>query len=106
MDRLSGAMPADKVGAMRRSFRRWRRAGMGLALTFGIPLSTASGGLAGEPARASAEQLNLGRELFLREWKPNDPRCHGGDGLGPLYNEASCVACHSQGGTGGRGRMG
>jgi CxxC motif-containing protein (DUF1111 family) len=44
-----------------------------------------------------------GKELFDREWIPNDPRSHAGDGLGPLFNETSCVACHNQGGRGGAG---
>jgi CxxC motif-containing protein (DUF1111 family) len=39
----------------------------------------------------------------MREWVPGDSRSHGGDGLGPLYNERSCVACHSLGGPGGAG---
>lgn len=47
-----------------------------------------------------------GREIFLREWLPNDPRSHGGDGLGPVFNETSCVACHNQGGVGGSGSEG
>ena len=32
-----------------------------------------------------------GRELFGREWVPGDPRSHGGDGLGPLYNETALI---------------
>src|SRR5579863_653275 len=44
-----------------------------------------------------------GREIFLREWIPNDPRSHGGDGLGPVFNDTSCVSCHNQGGVGGSG---
>ena len=28
---------------------------------------------------------------------------HGGDGLGPVFNDSSCVACHNQGGIGGGG---
>lgn len=44
-----------------------------------------------------------GREIFLREWIPNDPRSHGGDGLGPVFNDTSCVSCHNQGGVGGGG---
>jgi len=44
-----------------------------------------------------------GSELFSREWLPNDPRSHGGDGLGPMFNDSSCVACHNQGGVGGAG---
>ena len=27
---------------------------------------------------------------------------HGGDGLGPVYNDSSCVACHNSGGNGGQ----
>src|SRR5438445_13040115 len=56
-----------------------------------------------EPKTASAEDLALGRKLFLREWLPNDPRSHGGDGLGPVFNDTSCVACHNLGGPGGGG---
>src|SRR5947199_335690 len=48
-------------------------------------------------------QVALGRELFQRQWLPNDPRSRGGDGLGPLYNATSCVACHNEGGPGGAG---
>jgi CxxC motif-containing protein (DUF1111 family) len=44
-----------------------------------------------------------GRELFEREWLPGDSRAHGGDGLGPVYNDSSCVACHNLGATGGAG---
>jgi CxxC motif-containing protein (DUF1111 family) len=41
--------------------------------------------------------------LFFREWMPDDPRSHGGDGLGPVFNDSSCVACHNLGGAGGGG---
>jgi CxxC motif-containing protein (DUF1111 family) len=57
-------------------------------------------------ARADApasERQAEGRELFLREWMPRDSRSHGGDGLGPVYNDTSCVACHNAGGPGGGG---
>ena len=57
-----------------------------------------------EPSRPFREQLKLGLDLFTHEWQPSDPLCHGGDGLGPVYNETSCVACHGQGGVGGVGR--
>lgn len=43
----------------------------------------------------------VGRSLFMHDWTPNDPLCAGGDGLGPVYNATSCVACHKQGGVGG-----
>ena len=45
----------------------------------------------------------VGRELFERVWVMDDPRSHGGDGLGPVFNGSSCVACHHLGGTGGAG---
>ncbi len=53
------------------------------------------------PAKASARVD--GHELFTREWLPSDARAHGGDGLGPVFNDSSCVACHNQGGAGGAG---
>ena len=46
-----------------------------------------------------------GRELFVKVWEPGKPSPIGGDGLGPLYNEKSCVGCHHLGGTGGAGAM-
>ena len=51
-----------------------------------------------DPALAEA-----GAKLFKHEWTPHDPLANGGDGLGPVYNANSCVACHSQGGVGGSG---
>ncbi len=51
---------------------------------------------------ASAATREAGRELFEHEWQPNDPLAHG-DGLGPVFNAKSCVACHFQGGVGGAG---
>jgi RNA polymerase sigma factor (sigma-70 family) len=53
--------------------------------------------------RLAREERGRGAILFSKEWMPNDPRSHGGDGLGPVYNEASCVACHGLGGAGGAG---
>jgi len=54
------------------------------------------------PKVVSAESVAGGRELFNHEWKVNDPLTKG-DGLGPVFNATSCVACHSQGGAGGGG---
>src|SRR5262245_21467015 len=51
---------------------------------------------------ASAKEKAAGRALFEHEWQPNDPLA-GGDGLGPVFNARSCVACHFQGGVGGGG---
>ena len=46
-----------------------------------------------------------GRDLFLHKWTPGDPLAAGGDGLGPVFNASSCVACHQQGGIGGSGSL-
>jgi CxxC motif-containing protein (DUF1111 family) len=39
----------------------------------------------------------------MKVWEPGKPSPSGGDGLGPLYNETSCAACHRLGGIGGGG---
>src|SRR5258708_29472009 len=57
----------------------------------------------GNQEKPAAAAIAIGREIFLREWLPNDPRSHGGDGLGPVFNDTSCVACHNLGGAGGGG---
>jgi RNA polymerase sigma factor (sigma-70 family) len=44
-----------------------------------------------------------GEMLFAREWVPHDRMAKDGDGLGPLYNETSCMACHGLGSPGGAG---
>jgi CxxC motif-containing protein (DUF1111 family) len=62
------------------------------------------GGLARADSKAQKpDSVAVGYEIFNREWLPNDPRSHGGDGLGPVYNDTSCVACHNSGGSGGAG---
>jgi CxxC motif-containing protein (DUF1111 family) len=53
-----------------------------------------------DPAMAKA-----GEELFLHDWTANDPLSPDGDGVGPVFNATSCVACHSQGGVGGSGGL-
>ncbi len=56
------------------------------------------------PAGAVRERAS-GRELFERNWVKDDPRGHGGDGLGPVFNAQSCVDCHNLGGPGGAGGL-
>ncbi len=58
-----------------------------------------------KPVQDGAGQgdVRLGRELFSHPWVPGDRRSHGGDGLGPVFNERSCAGCHHQGGPGGGG---
>jgi CxxC motif-containing protein (DUF1111 family) len=52
-----------------------------------------------------ATEADAGKVLFNHEWVPNDPLSPGGDGLGPVYNASSCIACHNQGGPGGGGDL-
>lgn len=54
-----------------------------------------------EPSASAAAKAG-GEMLFEHEWTANDPLAHG-DGLGPVFNANSCVACHFQGGVGGGG---
>jgi CxxC motif-containing protein (DUF1111 family) len=74
-----------------------------------LGLSLAAGqGIGGGSARADSKAVKpdpvaVGAEIFNREWVAADPRSHGGDGLGPVYNDSSCVACHNAGGSGGAG---
>jgi len=53
--------------------------------------------------RSTRDELARGELLFAKEWLPNDPMSPGGDGLGPVYNDTSCVACHGLGAPGGAG---
>jgi CxxC motif-containing protein (DUF1111 family) len=55
------------------------------------------------PGPVQRRKIEAGRELFSRQWVPGDQRSKGGDGLGPVYNERSCLNCHDQGGPGGSG---
>jgi CxxC motif-containing protein (DUF1111 family) len=82
-----------------KSMARRIRLGAGLLLWGLVAGSLAS---AAESDAAEA-RIARGRSLFLREWVPGEPSGPAGDGLGPVYNETSCVACHSQGGAGGGG---
>ena len=51
----------------------------------------------------SAEpSVELGKELFIRDWSKHKPE--RGDGLGPMFNAKSCVECHEVGGIGGAGK--
>jgi CxxC motif-containing protein (DUF1111 family) len=49
------------------------------------------------------EQVQRGREIFLKRWKEADFLSASGDGLGPVYNARSCAECHGIGGPGGAG---
>ena len=86
------------------AFRSIAPMGWGLLAGFALVAPSISRLEAAEPDKPVSAAV--GRELFAREWFPNDPRSHGGDGLGPVFNDSSCVACHNQGGPGGAGAVG
>ena len=56
----------------------------------------------GGPGKSDVRAVAAGRDLFNHDWTVGDP-LSSGDGLGPVFNATSCVACHSQGGPGGGG---
>ena len=56
-------------------------------------------------SESSAELTAEGKTLFVHEWEVRDSLSSGGDGLGPVFNAKSCVACHFQGGVGGGGDL-
>ena len=64
--------------------------------------SWATLGLAASRTERS-EGDSKGSELFHHNWRIHDALSLKGDGLGPVYNATSCVACHFQGGSGGAG---
>jgi CxxC motif-containing protein (DUF1111 family) len=84
--------------------RVWRRLGVGILVLLaswalwvlfpGVPVLRAP--------HASFQIKEAGLTIFEHEWKQGDPLARG-DGLGPVFNERSCTACHFQGGVGGGG---
>ena len=72
---------------------------LGLAILFG----TVGLAVAFFSQGPSPEEIAAGRMLFIHQFTPNDRLCGDGDGLGPVFNERSCVACHFLGGVGGAG---
>ncbi len=81
----------------------WNRWQWGLCLAGALLVSWGLNLAADVLSRPSPEQIAQGRELFVHEWTVNDPLSPAGDGLGPVFNANSCVACHFQGGVGGAG---
>ena len=53
--------------------------------------------------RITPAKIVAGKMLFEHPWTVDDELSPQGDGLGPVFNDVSCVACHFQGGTGGAG---
>jgi len=92
------------------AFRLKHSAACGAVTVFGTVSLAIATNAADEPAQQRTLAVSVatksaidGAEIFTREWIPGDQRSHGGDGLGPVFNDSSCVACHNQGGTGGAG---
>jgi CxxC motif-containing protein (DUF1111 family) len=69
--------------------------------------STSTSATAPRPGRRTdttvSRAYSEARALFQKVWQPGEPSPAGGDGLGPLFNENSCVGCHHLGGVGGAG---
>jgi mono/diheme cytochrome c family protein len=82
---------------------RVRRAWVFAGILGAFALFGPVGSRAGDGGKPDEDRRAQGRELFEREWLSGDSRTHGGDGLGPVYNDSSCIACHNLGGTGGGG---
>src|SRR5690349_15342934 len=93
---MPGARSAVSLGGMLGRIR--------VCVAIGSALAAVGGrAQAGDAGAARPDSVALGYEIFNREWLPDDPRSHGGVGLGPVYNDTSCVACHNSGGSGGAG---
>jgi CxxC motif-containing protein (DUF1111 family) len=58
-----------------------------------------------KPVPVDETMARAGEILFKHVWTPNDPLAKGGDGLGPVFNDTSCAACHERGGVGGSGGL-
>lgn len=88
-----------------RQLAAWGALVFGGGVSFGLVANaTEEPAQQSEPKPAAAAVASIdGAEIFAREWIPGDKRSHGGDGLGPVFNDSSCVACHNQGGVGGAG---
>ncbi|MBM3103686.1 hypothetical protein IIE18_00990 [Pseudomonas sp. V1] len=52
------------------------------------------------------ERFFRGRSLFRQAWVVAPSRDAAVDGLGPLYNRVSCIACHPKNGRGQAPRQG
>src|SRR5262245_7609693 len=57
----------------------------------------------GTPGLAGDAKVARGRALFEKRWDATRQFAPAADGLGPLFNERSCAACHLLGGIGGAG---
>ena len=95
-------MPHDTIAedTLGISGKTWLMAGCLLAALCSVAVA---GGRGQKSRTMVSREFYEGRELFVKTWEPGVPSPIGGDGLGPLYNEQSCVGCHNLGGVGGAG---
>ena len=84
------------------SASRLQRAGR-VGMSLGVVAVLGGMGIAAAADAPAEDPIRQGSELFHREWVKGDARSHGGDGLGPVFNDSSCVACHNAGASGGAG---
>src|SRR5262245_43374015 len=83
---------------MKRLHPSWYFGALAVALVLpGLRVLTWAGPRA---VAAEAAAIESGKKLFTHEWTANDPLT-GGDGLGPVFNAKSCVACHGTPSVGG-----
>src|SRR4051794_29769496 len=107
--REAGLAMATHVRAIRPGSERIGSFGLRptrLGVLGGLVAAAVAGVVVGAGAGAKPlgpDAVARGRELFERTWQPDDRRTPGGDGLGPVFNDRSCVACHGLGGAGGGG---
>jgi len=73
---------------------------IGLAIAGLIGLCVQSGSRAAPVGEAQSAQVALGESVFNTVWAPAGTPGVVRRGLGPLFNAASCVACHVNGGRG------
>src|SRR5262245_37842878 len=88
---------------MGKSYRAWYVFAVLLALVpAGVRMTT---WYRARPPAVDPAMAEAGEMLFTHVWQANDALSPGGDGLGPVFNATSCVACHHQGGPGGGGGL-
>src|SRR5262249_12087683 len=97
------AMSCHRKGIQRNVFGTRAVVGTGCAIAALCSLAAAGAGRGHRSNTLIPREFFEGKELFEKSWEPGKPSPIGGDGVGPLYNEVSCVGCHHQGGTGGGG---
>jgi CxxC motif-containing protein (DUF1111 family) len=108
--KVSGTLRTSKKRSILQRWRSSRRVMQQLAqrrnlrtiVRVAIPILLIAG-IGRSHVALAVDPVEPGRILFEHKWSPGDPLSPYGDGLGPMHNADSCVACHSLGGIGGSG---